>query len=71
MTIPNKWISADSHVNEVPATWERVRHQHGDLAPKVIGTGTGTFLVVEGWTDPPKTLRSNDRELLGDAPVGP
>ena len=67
-----KWISADCHVNEVPATWERVQHKHGELAPKVVSTGTGTFLVVEGWTNPPKTLRSGDRDLMGDAAdVGP
>jgi predicted TIM-barrel fold metal-dependent hydrolase len=65
----NKWISADSHVCEVPATWERVQHKHGELAPKIVGTDNGTFLVVEGWTDHPKTLHSKDRDLLGDADV--
>jgi len=72
MTVTGKWISSDSHLNEVPAKWERVKKKHGDLAPKVVSTGTGTFLVIEGWTDPPKTLRSGDRDLLGDAAdVGP
>ena len=71
MTLSGKWISADSHVNEVPATWERVQHTHGELAPKILSTDSGTFLVVEGWTDPPRTLRSGDRALLGDADVGP
>ena len=30
-----KLISADSHVNEPPAAWERVQKQYGDRAPKV------------------------------------
>jgi predicted TIM-barrel fold metal-dependent hydrolase len=66
-----KWLSADGHVNEVPATWERVRHKHGELAPKIVSTGNGTFLVVEGWTDFPRTLRSEDRALLGNADIAP
>jgi predicted TIM-barrel fold metal-dependent hydrolase len=70
MALAAKWISADSHVCEVPATWERARHTHGELAPKVVGTDHGTFLVVEGWTDHPKTLRSEDRALLGSTKVG-
>ena len=70
MALAAKWISADSHVCEVPATWERARHTHGDLAPKIVGTDHGTFLIVEGWTDHPKTLRSQDRAMLDDANVG-
>jgi predicted TIM-barrel fold metal-dependent hydrolase len=70
MQLAPKWISADSHVCEVPATWERARHAHGELAPKVVVTDQGTFLVVEGWTDHPRTLRSEDRKMLGDASVG-
>ncbi len=66
-----KWISADSHVCEVPATWERVAHKHGDLAPKVLPTDNGCFLVVEGWTDYPKRLHSTDKAMLGDTKVGP
>jgi uncharacterized protein len=69
MTATKKWVSADSHVNEVPETWERVQHKHGDLAPKVIRTDNGTFLVVEGWTDHPVAPQS--RQVLGNAPVGP
>jgi predicted TIM-barrel fold metal-dependent hydrolase len=44
---------------------------HGDLAPKIVATDNGTFLVVEGWTDHPKTLHSQDRAMLGDTKVGP
>ena len=41
------------------------------LAAGVYGCRqTGTFLVVEGWTDHPKTLRSEDRKLLGSTAVG-
>ena len=31
-----KLISADSHVNEVSATWERVRRKYGDRAPEIV-----------------------------------
>ncbi|MFC4055494.1 amidohydrolase family protein [Actinomadura syzygii] len=48
-----KIVSADSHVNEVPATWERVQKKHGDLAPRSVQTDQGIFLVVEGWKDHP------------------
>jgi predicted TIM-barrel fold metal-dependent hydrolase len=52
--MPNyKLISADSHVNETPETWERVQKKHGDRAPKVIWNPTehevGPYLVIEGW----------------------
>jgi uncharacterized protein len=47
-------ISADSHMNEVPATWERVQHKHGDRAPKIVWnpseTQIGPYLVIEGWS---------------------
>jgi predicted TIM-barrel fold metal-dependent hydrolase len=65
----SKWISSDSHMNEVPATWERVQKKHGDLAPKIVQTEEGTFLVVEGWTNYPVPLPS--RKLIGaGAPIG-
>ena len=32
-----KLISADSHVNEPPAAWERVQKEYGERAPKVVG----------------------------------
>ena len=47
-----KLISADSHVNEPPAAWERVQKEYGDRAPKVVkdppGSAKGTWLVTEG-----------------------
>src|SRR5258708_5046161 len=63
-----KWISSDSHINEVPATWERVQKKHGDKAPKVLITEEGTFLVVEGWTNYPVPLPS--RKLMKPGEVG-
>jgi uncharacterized protein len=65
-----RWISADSHVCEVPATWERAHKAHGERAPRIVRTENGTFLVVEGWTNHPKTLHTEDRALLGAARVG-
>jgi predicted TIM-barrel fold metal-dependent hydrolase len=50
-------ISADSHVNEVPATWERVQKKHGDRAPRIVWNPSesevGPYLVIEGWTPGP------------------
>ena len=47
-----KLISADSHVNEPPAAWERVQREYGERAPKVVkdppGVPKGTWLVIEG-----------------------
>lgn len=47
-----KLISADSHVNEPPAAWERVQREYGERAPKVVkdpaGVPKGTWLLVEG-----------------------
>jgi predicted TIM-barrel fold metal-dependent hydrolase len=47
-------VSADSHLNEVPATWERVQRKHGDRAPKIVWNPTagevGPYLVIEGFT---------------------
>jgi predicted TIM-barrel fold metal-dependent hydrolase len=47
-----KLISADSHVNEPPAAWERVQKKYGDRAPKVLrdppGVPKGTWLFVDG-----------------------
>ena len=47
-----KLISADSHINEPPAAWERVQKHYGDKAPRVIkdppGVAKGTWLVMEG-----------------------
>jgi len=45
-------ISADSHVNEPPAAWDRVQKKYGDRAPKVVkdppGVPKGTWLIVDG-----------------------
>ena len=47
-----KLISADSHVNEPPAAWERVQKEYGERAPKVVkdppGVPKGTWLVTDG-----------------------
>ena len=47
-----KLISADSHLNEPPAAWERVQKQYGDRAPKVVknppGVAKGTWIITEG-----------------------
>ena len=47
-----KLISADSHLNEPPAAWERVQKQYGDRAPKVVrnppGVAKGTWVITEG-----------------------
>ena len=47
-----KLISADSHVNEPPAAWERVQKEYGERAPKVVkdppGVAKGTWLITEG-----------------------
>jgi predicted TIM-barrel fold metal-dependent hydrolase len=41
-------------MNEVPATWERVRRKHGDRAPQIIWnpseTQIGPYLVIKGWS---------------------
>ncbi len=45
-------ISADSHVNEPPAAWDRVQKKYGDRAPKIIkdppGVPKGTWLFADG-----------------------
>lgn len=47
-----KLISADSHVNEPPAAWERVQKQYGERAPKVVkdppGVPRGIWLIIDG-----------------------
>jgi uncharacterized protein len=47
-----KLISADSHVNEPPAAWERVQKEYGERAPKVVrdpaGKPKGIWLIVDG-----------------------
>src|SRR5918992_565375 len=47
-----KLISADSHVNEPPAAWERAQKEYGERAPKVVkdppGVPKGIWLVIDG-----------------------
>ena len=47
-----KLISADGHINEPPAAWERVQKEYGDRAPKVVknhpGVPKGMWLITEG-----------------------
>ena len=47
-----KLISADSHVNEPPAAWERVQTEYGERAPKVVkdppGVPKGIWLLIDG-----------------------
>ncbi len=47
-----KLISADSHVNEPPAAWERVQKEYGERAPKVVrdpaGKPKGVWLIIDG-----------------------
>src|SRR4029453_14989718 len=47
-----KLISADSHVNEPPAAWERVQKEYGERAPKVVkdppGVPKGIWLLIDG-----------------------
>lgn len=64
-------ISADSHMNEVPATWERVQKKHGDRAPKVVWNPTdgeiGPYLVIEGWRT---SLIGSNRESCANEYLG-
>ena len=47
-----KLISADSHVNEPPAAWERVQKEYGERAPQVVkdppGVPKGIWLLIDG-----------------------
>jgi len=47
-----KLISADSHVNEPPAAWERVQKEYSDRAPRVVkdppGRPGGIWLIIDG-----------------------
>lgn len=47
-----KLISADSHVNEPPAAWERVQKEYGERAPQLVkdppGVPAGIWLIIEG-----------------------
>ena len=58
-----KLISADSHVNEVPATWERVRRKYGDRAPEIVWNPSeeerGPYLSIRDWET---SLEGKNRE---------
>lgn len=46
-----KLISADGHLNDPPAAWERVQKEYGDRAPKVVEDPPGKkglWLTVDG-----------------------
>jgi predicted TIM-barrel fold metal-dependent hydrolase len=66
-----KLISADSHINEVEATWTLVQKKHGDRAPKVVWNPSehevGPYLVIEGWTT---SLSGSNRENLANEYLG-
>jgi len=64
-------ISADSHANEVPATWERVQKKYGDRAPKVVwnpgASEHGPYLVIQDWET---SLEGHNRESCAMEFVG-
>ena len=64
-------ISADSHVNEVAATWEQVRKQYGDRAPKVVWNPAegehGPYLIIPDWET---SLEGKNRESCAMEFVG-
>src|SRR2546426_5459754 len=66
-----KVISADSHVNEVDATWERVRKQYGDRAPRVVWNPAegeyGPYLVIEAAKG---SLEGSNRESCANEFMG-
>jgi uncharacterized protein len=71
--MPNfKLISADSHVNEPPAAWDRVQKQYGDRAPKVVkdppGVPKGIWLIIDG--QPPVGLSHYSKGLVVDKTKG-
>lgn len=61
-----KLISADSHVNEPPAAWERVQKQYGERAPRVVkdppGVPRGIWLLIDGL--PPVGLSHYSKGLV-------
>jgi len=67
-----KLISADSHVNEPPAAWERVQKQYGERAPKVVkdppGVPKGIWLMIDGL--PPVGLSHYSKGLVVDKTKG-
>jgi uncharacterized protein len=50
-TMDFKLISADGHINEPPAAWERVQKEYGDRAPKVVRDPEGfkgIWVITDG-----------------------
>ena len=66
-----KLISADSHVNEVSATWERVRRKYGDRAPEIVWNPSehehGPYLSIRDWET---SLEGKNRESCAMEFVG-
>ncbi len=58
-----KLISADSHVNEVAATWERVRRKYGERTPEIVWNPSeeerGPYLSIRDWET---SLEGKNRE---------
>jgi predicted TIM-barrel fold metal-dependent hydrolase len=67
-----KLISADSHLNEPPAAWERVQREYGERAPRVVkdppGVPAGTWLITDGL--PPMGVSHFSIGLVADKPQG-
>ena len=66
-----KLISADSHVNEVAPTWERVQYKYGERAPQVVWNPSdredGPYLTIQDWET---SLEGNNRESCAMEFVG-
>jgi predicted TIM-barrel fold metal-dependent hydrolase len=66
-----KLISADSHVNEVAATWERVRRKYGERAPEIVWNPSerepGPYLSIRDWET---SLEGKNRESCAMEFVG-
>ena len=67
-----KLISADSHLNEPAAAWDRVQKEYGDRAPRVVkdppGVPAGTWLLTEGL--PPMGVSHFSIGLVAAKPEG-
>ncbi len=66
-----KLISADSHTNEVSATWEAVGRQYGDRAPQIVWNPSaeehGPYLSIPEWET---SLEGHNRESCAMEFVG-
>src|SRR5712692_6874848 len=67
-----KLISADSHLNEPPAAWERVQKEYGERAPRVVkdppGVTAGMWLLTDGL--PAMGVSHFSIGLVADKPEG-